>query len=217
MAGVLRILLVAPGLGLQTTAEVRDLTTLHSVTVLSDVVTVRDVYQKAGGGRYEAIHYASHSNEQMVELSNNQFLIDNDLLQIARMSGAKLVFFNSCYAGRLAHYLVGHGVQLAVHTNLDIQDEEAWKFPLAFYGAVARLGNGRAAAYVHAYQESSDGEGTYGLAISPDVASAWATLSAAGIHEATHTGFSNRQWAIMAGVAFVLLWLLALSIWPLLP
>lgn len=217
---MLRILLVAPGLGLQTTAEVRDLTTLHRVTVLSDIVTRRDVYQAAGGG-YDVIHFSSHSNDERVSLSGNECLTDTDLLQVARIAGAKLVFFNSCYAGRLAHYLMGHGVALAIHTNQELQDADAWTFPAAFYGAVARLGNGRASAYVRAFSEANDGGGLYGLAIAPDVARAWA--SAAEVVGAPtvppppeRPALTRLQWGIMAFAAIVVGWLLILSVWPML-
>lgn len=210
----LRILLVAPALGLHTTPEVRDLTRLHRVTVLGDIVSVRDVMREAGSP-YEVIHYAGHSNDKEVELSNG-FLDDADLLQITRSSGAKLVFFNSCRAGRLAHYLVGHGVPLAAHTNVDLEDADAWKFPLAFYSAVARLGNGSAQAYVRAFVEANDGEGHYGLAIAPELAASWAALSAAGIRDAVaHQGLTRRQWVTFAMVGVLVLWLLILSIWPL--
>lgn len=208
---MLRILLIVPSLGLQTTSEVRDLTGLHRVTVLGDTVTARDVYQAARAGS-DVIHYAGHSDENGVQLNEGESLDDSDLLQIARISGAKCIFFNSCYAGRLAHYLVGHGVPLAVHTNVSLEDPDAWKLPLAFYRAVDRLGNGRIQAYVKAYAESSDGEGMYGLAISPLLVSTWADGSS-DFEASRRRAFSQRQWAAFIAVAGFVIWLLVLSIW----
>lgn len=209
---MLRILLVAPALGLHTTPEVRDLSSVHRVTVLSDAVTSRDVYQAARGG-YDVIHYSTHSNETHVELSG-ETLLDTDLLQIARISGAKLVYFSSCFAGRLAHYLVGHGVPVVIHTNTALPDADAWKFPLGFYAAVDRLGNGKPATYVKAFAEAGDGEGLYGLAIAPLLAGAWADSTTVPLMIAPARQPWNRQqtvWYVLMTVFVV--WLLVLSIW----
>lgn len=208
---MLRILLIAPALGLHTTPEVRDLSSVHRVTVLSDAVTARDVFQAARGG-FDVIHYSTHSSAQLVQLTGD-ILTDTDLLQVARMAGAKLVFFNSCHAGRLAHYLVGHGVPLAVHTNVELPDADAWKMPLAYYGAVDRLGNGRVAAYVRAFADANDGEGLYGLAIAPDVALAWAALTQiASPAVVERPRWTWRQVWFMAGIVLVVVWLTLLSL-----
>lgn len=211
---MLRILLVAPGLGLQTTNEMRDLTTLHRVTVLSDKVLARDVYSAARGG-YDVIHYAGHSNSEQVELSDGH-MIDTDLLQIARISGAKMVFFNSCLAGRLAHYLVGHGVPLAIHTNVDLVDADAWKMPLAFYGAVDRLGNSTPSAYIRAFADANDGEGLYGMAMQADLVIGWAQMASLNIVRSAHPSLQRWQWGIVAAIVGITVWLTLLSIFPLL-
>jgi hypothetical protein len=207
----IRILLVVPGLGLSTTSEIRDITGLHQVTVLNDVVTSRDIFREARTG-FDIIHFASHSDEKRVSLSNAEYLVDNDLVQLARISGAKLVFFNSCSAGRLACYLIGHGVPLAVHTNTELDDVNAWKFPLAFYGAMANINSNTTHAYIRAFDRTNDGEGIYGLAISPSAILLWAAMAADPTwtsQERTKSEF--RQWAIQAVIAGVLLILLAMS------
>ena len=207
---MLRILLVAPGTGLQTTAEVRDLSTLHRVTILSDTVTVRDVFT-AARGRYDVIHLATHSDDTSVQLSDG-ILRDSDLLQIARSASAKLVFFNSCRAGRLAYNLVGHGVPLAIHTNVELVDSAAWKMPLAYYGAVDELGNGTPLSYVRAFVLANDGEGDYGLAVDPELAISWATMAYAATHLAAQPPLSQWQRYVMIGMAVIVFWLLALSV-----
>lgn len=205
---MLKILLVAPNLGLNVTPEVRDLTTLHRVTVLSDAVTTRDVVQYARSN-FDVIHFSTHSDERVVSLSGSDYLSDTDILQIARSSRAKLVFFNSCKAGRLAHYLVGHGVPLAVHTNMELEDADAWKFPLAFYDAVDRLGNTTPIVYVRAFEEANDGEGLYGLAVSPGVAIVWATISAVQVVQKSR--MSRAQIWTLVAVSIFFIWLIVLS------
>ena len=204
---MLRILLVAPETGLQTQAEVRDLTSVHRVTVLSETVSARDVYQAARAG-YDVIHYSTHSDEFRVVLSGKEELLDHDLLQIARIAGLKCNVFNSCHAGRLAHYLVGHDVPLAVHTNRALPDADAWKFPLAFYSAIERLGNTHSEAYVRAFASASDSEGLYGLAIAPDLALRWAMQRS---EEPERKPLTPRQWLLMGGVTLAVIWLLVLS------
>lgn len=206
---MLRILLVAPGTGLQTTAEVRDLSTLHRVTILSDVVSVRDVFT-AARSPHDVIHFATHGDEDGVQLSDG-ILRDTDILQLARSTEAKLVFFNSCNAGRLAHNLIGHGVPLAMHTNVELADSAAWKMPLAYYGAVQRLGNGTPISYIRAFALASDGEGAYGMAIDPEMVIDWATMAAAVTHLAAHPPLTPWQRAIMIGASVLVLWLLVLS------
>lgn len=211
---MLRILLVAPSVqGLHTSAEVRDLSALHRVTVLSEQVTARDVYQAARGG-YDVIHFATHSDEYRVKLSDQESLMDHDLLQVARIAGAKCIVFNSCSAGRLAHYLIGHEVPLAVHTNRALQDEDAWKFPLGFYQAIDRLGNSKPEAYVRAFASANDGEGLYGLGIAPELALAWAT-GASNFAGMQRVKFSRRQWVVLAVATVIVIWLLLLSVWAL--
>ena len=84
--------------------------------------------------------------------------------------------------------------------------------PLAYYGAVDELGNGTPLSYVRAFALANDGEGDYGLAVDPELAISWATMAYAATHLAAQPPLSQWQRYVMIGMAVIVFWLLALSV-----
>lgn len=173
---ILRVLLIAPDLpGLDAVPELRAITGVQQVTLLSGRVTARDVYQQAREGQHRVLHIASHSRDDAVGLSDGEFLTPEDVAQVGRLTGAELVFFNSCRSGLLANYAVRHGLDYAAYCNVELLDAQSWKMPQAFYDFLHDQ-NGPIADYAAAFYRADSGQGVYGLAISPQMISSWQTI-----------------------------------------
>lgn len=163
----MRILMVAPEQPrLNTIPEIRIITQKHHVTLLNGGVTADDVYLACRMANYQVIHFATHSNATMVALSDGATLGADDIAQLARMADTECVVFNSCLSNQLASYCVRHGVSYVIYSNIELPDAEAWKFPAAFYDA---LSNGHSRDIVGSFTVADNGDGEYGLAISPTV------------------------------------------------
>lgn len=176
-----RVLLVAPDQpDLVALPEIRLLGALDGIqlSVLNGHVTARDVYDAARRGAH-IIHFATHSSDRIVQLSGaSQILGPEDVAQVAKAARAELVFFNSCRSGLLSAYAVRHGVDYAIHGNVELQDDEAWKLPLLFYEVVnEQIRAARLVDYADAFLQSDTGEGYYGLGISPEVTITWGALA----------------------------------------
>jgi len=164
----MRVLLVAPDQqGVDAHPEVDLITSMHRVHLLQGNVPKERLYNDVRTSEYDIIHFATHSTEQTLALSDGDSLTPEEISQIARLSKAQLLFFNSCISGRMADYAVRHGVQYAVHTNVELDDEESWKMPLAFYRFLKdQMDTGRCCNFVEAFMAADTGDGIYGLSIS---------------------------------------------------
>jgi hypothetical protein len=135
------------------------------MSVLDGVVTVDDIYQACRETAFDIIHYATHSGPEGVQLSNGVVFGPEGIASVARLKETPCIFFNSCNSSKLAAYAVRHGVRYAVHTNVAIADNEAWKAAVSFYGALV---NGHGKNYIGAYVVADSGDGDYGLSVDPD-------------------------------------------------
>lgn len=222
---ILRVLVIAPDLpGIDSVPELRAITAVHQASVLSGRVTCRDVYQQAREQPHRILHFAAHSSDDVVRLSGGEFLTPEDVAQIGRLTGAELVFFNSCRSGLLANYAVRHGLDYAVYCNVELQDAQAWKMPEAFYDFLldqpqaaadcADYGARYAADYAAAFHRADSGQGVYGLAVSPQMISSWQTILAelkrhrreidALRHELDHLIVAQRVTVVVLAAAAVL-------------
>lgn len=153
--------------GIDAHPEVDLITGMHSVHVLQGEVPKQRLYSSVRHAQYDIIHFATHSTEEYLALSGDDELSPEEIAQIARLSKAKLLFFNSCISGRMADYSVRHGVQYAVHTNVELEDEESWKMPLAFYRFLKdQIDCEKGINFVEAFAAADTGDGIYGLSIS---------------------------------------------------
>lgn len=151
---VVRILLIVPDVQprLDTTPEIRTLTSLHQVTVLSGTLSNREIYAAAQSGNYQVIHIGAHANTFRRE----------DVLQVARVANAELVLLNACHTGAIASFLVSHKIRYVIATNIELENGEAWKMPLAFYEYLARQEKlGSAYSIPDAYVKADTGDGDY--------------------------------------------------------
>ena len=164
----MRVLLVAPDQhGVDAHPEVDLITSMHRVHLLQGTVPKQRLYNDVRTSQYDIIHFATHSTEEYLALSDGDQLTPEEIAQIARLCKAQLLFFNSCISGRMADYSVRHGLQYAVHTNVELEDEESWKMPLAFYRFLKdQIEIGKVVNFVEAFMAADTGDGVYGLSIS---------------------------------------------------
>lgn len=166
----MRVLLIVPNVqpGLDTVPEIRNITALHQVTVLNGNLTDREIYQTAQRGTFDIVHVGAHGDTYDRD----------DLLQIARVANAKLVFLNACNSGKIASFLVAHGITYVVSTNEELEDMHAWKFPLAFYEYIARQEHrGEVVSFPAAYGQADSGEGDYSLSVAVQHISTMAAIT----------------------------------------
>lgn len=164
---IFRILLIGSK-DVQITGEVRYLTSLDNirVTVLANGdVHARTIYEACRRQRFDAIHFAVHSDERKI-IVNGDILNPEDIAQLARLCRATLVFFNSCVSGRLSSYVTRHGVDFSICNNTPLADEDAWKTPLAFYDFInSQIAASGTFSIAEAYDESTPDDGEYGIYI----------------------------------------------------
>jgi len=154
-----RVLLIVPTVqpAIDTVPEIRSITSLHQVTVINGSVSIRELYQIAQRGNFDVIHFGTHGGTYQAE----------DILSLARVASASLVFLNACNTGKIASYLVAHGIPYAISTNVELADMEAWKVPLSFYEFLARQEQrGEVLNYPVAYSQADSGDGDYSFSVS---------------------------------------------------
>jgi hypothetical protein len=176
MRKAIRVLLVAPEMGLNTVEEIRLLTEMHSVHVLSGHLTWADFLDACRRGRSDIIHFAVHSDSQRLRL-NGDLLTPLQVAQAARLAGAKVLFFNSCESARHAAFAVRNGVDYAIHTTEKVMDAQAWQTPLAFYEYLRVEDEEGEVDYPGAFVAADSGDGLYGLYSSIRVDGGLATLA----------------------------------------
>lgn len=220
----MRILVIAPEQSnLHTFPEVRVITASNYVNLLIEDVTKQAIYEAVRTQQYDIIHFATHAIEQndgtvdCLQLSspvrafkpsdpvieqqpahgNYECLTQEEVAQVCRAAGARLVFFNACNTAGMAAYVVRHGTPYAIYTTKRLPDNLAWMMPATFYSrlaamqatmqptpiaaAITILGvNFVAKPFAHSggvlsgpnypgiFVHADTGEGVYGLAIDPE-------------------------------------------------
>jgi hypothetical protein len=198
----MRVLVIAPDQpGINTRPEIRQIQRRHHMSVLDGTVTATDIYECCRETHFDVHHYATHSGPDGVELSNQVIFGPEEIAQVARLKETQTLFFNSCQAGKLASYAVRHGLRYAVHTNIDLEDAEAWKAAIAFYGSME---NGHAKDIVGAYVVADSGDGEYGLAVSPTYIQELQARAAAAILPTAGMVTINRWQMVLFGIGVLL-------------
>lgn len=162
----LRVLLIAPDVAnLDASPEIKSITNLNWVQahVLTRHISAREVYDAVDDGRYDVIHFATHSTSDIMALNGDR-LSPQDIGQIAKLGQAKLVFFNSCESGKFASYLVQRGIEFAVFANIKIEDSQAWKVPYLFYCFLdEQIESTGVYSFPKAFYDAVDSTGNYGI------------------------------------------------------
>ena len=169
----MRILLVAPAdSNIDSTSEVRTLSSMHKVHLLNGVVTQQDVYNAANTGRFDAIHFLTHGSPEVLAVSNGETLKAEDVVAITRQSEASIIFINACNSAKIGNAVIAKTDASVISTSIEIYDNEAWKLPMTFYTNVARRESANHITDYHKmlveqFIEADIGDGTYGISINP--------------------------------------------------
>lgn len=161
----MRVLIVAPEQpGLHTIPEVRAVQAWHYTSTLNGKVTLEDVVQTCLATAFDTIHFATHGGPEGLQLSDGELLTPSDVARIARMHDTPEIFFNACNTAGLAARVVREGPQYAISALNDLPDDDAWKFPYAYYSARQA---GHAKGPVGAFMAADANDGSYALLVAP--------------------------------------------------
>jgi hypothetical protein len=165
----LRVLLVAPDtqIKLENKTEIAQITDLEQVRVrvLPGYVSARSLYEAVKDGRYDIIHFASHSNADYISLNGDK-LSASDLRQVCNSARAQAVFFNSCGSVKMGSALVQRGIEYAISTTVELADSDAWKMPLLFYESLNNQITDTGTFNIpQAFFATAPGDGTYNLMV----------------------------------------------------
>ena len=164
MGGVRVLIVSADSPGIDSVREVRFIQGIHHTSLLHGTVTEADIFAVCRDTAFDIIHFASHGGPEGVQLSNGEIMDANSIATVARLRETEGLIFNSCEAAVLANYAVRHGVRWALSADGVLENDDAWKLPAAFYGA---LRNGHSRDIVGAFILADGGDGKYGLRWNP--------------------------------------------------
>jgi hypothetical protein len=154
---------------------------MHNVEILSGQVSARDVFQAARSGDKDVIHFATHGGPDHLLLSTiervekdgtisktREIMTAEDIVQVAKLCQAQLIFFNACNTSKLASYATRRGILFAISANEEFKDRDAWKFPVTFYEFIESRTSGvhEEFSFARAFDRAENGDGTYSFTIS---------------------------------------------------
>jgi hypothetical protein len=164
----MKILLVAPEQhDVNSVPEIRNLSGLHRVQVLNGKVTAQELYNEARRSKCDVIHFATHASDHGIHLSDEEILEFDDVVSLVKLTGASLVFLNTCNAKRLSSYLVSRYVPYVIDSNIQMYNGDAWKFPLTYYEMVETHQEGAIETidFVSSWARADNGDGSYAFHI----------------------------------------------------
>lgn len=146
----LRVLIVAPevpSLSASLSAdEIDAIAPNHTTDVIPGTVTQARIMSRTSNQHYDVIHFVAHGSQDGVALSDG-LMKPEDILQLARHTRARLVFFNACLSTVPGQLLVDTGVPAAIVHNTEVLDGNALRLAGYFYAELAANGGDLRAAY----------------------------------------------------------------------
>lgn len=148
----MRVLIIAPEVPtlptLLSADEIDAIAPNHDTDIISGVVTQARIAVRSSGQHYDIIHFVAHGDESGIALSDGT-MAPEDILQLARHTRVKLVFFNACKSTIPGQLLIDTGVPAAVVHNKAVLDKNALRLATYFYAElVTNSGDLHAAYYV---------------------------------------------------------------------
>jgi hypothetical protein len=137
-----RVLIVAPSLaGINQTPEIDTIGELgYRVRLLQGDVDDQRLYRTVQEGRYDIVHIMTHGSLDELAVSSGR-LTRNAVLQVVRLSGARIVFLNACNSIKLGQTLVNGGLAVCIASVQEVEDAAAWQTAITFYTALAQDGD----------------------------------------------------------------------------
>lgn len=129
----MRVLIVAPDVGLATVQELLEAMSGRMPAVLAGTVPGREVLAQIATGGYEGLHFATHGGRQALLASDG--LIEEELLvQAVRAAGSvRLAVLNACHSVHTAALLHRSGVADVLAWRQEVADRAAVAWAVAFY------------------------------------------------------------------------------------
>ena len=146
----MRVLIIAPEVStlsaLLTADEIDAIAPNHDTDVITGVVTQARITMRVSSQHYDVIHFVAHGDETGVALSDGT-MAPEDILQLARHTRTKLVFFNACKSTIPGQFLIDTGVPAAIVHNKEAIDKNALRLATYFYAELATNGGDLRGAY----------------------------------------------------------------------
>ena len=143
-----RILVVNPHAGDgDMTADVFAAAGENRPTILSGVVTRREVIREIASGQYDAVHFAAHGDADALAMSNG--MLDYDQLEgaltAAALKGKRLnvLVLNACNSinSAVALYSLKYGPGHVISWRYDVRNDAAVLFAERFYSGLSLMGD----------------------------------------------------------------------------
>ena len=160
-----KTLLIAPDSGLENvSSEIRSISASLQATVLSDVVSRKDVIDAIGDKEWDIVWFATHGDVVGIELSDGILEISS-LISIVRNTSASLLVLNTC-SGKAIGLELNHELGIdVICVEGEVGDYEAYQFGrflaqniksgLSFRMAFDRARPGQDSRYYYLTQERS--------------------------------------------------------------
>lgn len=132
----MRILIIAPSIGLNSAIEVDTIAPAHDTDIVSDNVTQVRLMQRSARQHYDILHFLAHGDAHGVQLSDGVMAAE-DIARLAKHTKARMVFLNACSSTIPGQYLVDVGIPTVIVHNRDVTDDEALQVAGYFYNELA--------------------------------------------------------------------------------
>lgn len=135
------VLFVAPASNLQNSREILRAAQGLQITVCDGVVDREKLSQYLYGTQYDIIHFASHGDQSVLQLSDGQIEVADLLIMLERQCKLQCVVITACISTRVASEIHNHMHLPTIACQIEIGDEAALAFTERFYRAF-RMTNG---------------------------------------------------------------------------
>lgn len=153
---------------LSTSPEIQDISRRHTIYPFLATDSMRSWNNELRRNSFDILHFGGHISLDQYKRPSRlhigaEVLTVDDIMSMARLCSARLVFLNGCDSAYMANALVRNGLPAAIYTTIELEDADAWKFPLSFYEVVARQEDEHSIIDLRkAFEASVDRNGVYG-------------------------------------------------------
>lgn len=138
-----RVLFIAPSdSGLDVVPEIDSISEFgYSVRALQGEVTAERIFAVCRTAKFGILHFACHSVLDGIVLSDGKLFDIDSILQVARITDARLVFLNACSTSIIGQTLVDESVPVAICTMKEVPDHIAKQTAQVFYQHLSQFGD----------------------------------------------------------------------------
>lgn len=135
-------LIIAPKTNINNVADWVASANGRTLTVLNDMVTVREVLHEIASGRYRIIHFATHGCTTALQMSDG-IIPDHSLEDALRVAAGKvdLVILGACNSIPIGAMLYRSGVPRVLSWRSEVSDRIAGLWATSFYRSLQMSGD----------------------------------------------------------------------------